>query len=166
MPNLELAKQVARELEKDCRLTPEDLAAMLGAEAAAVAATIRELEQQGIIVRYSAKVDWQKLDEHEKVYAMIEVSITPEREHGFDKIANQVARFSEVHSLYLLSGGFDFMVVIEGRAMRDIAFFVAERLAVIPGVRSTCTHFLLRSYKRDGDILFDKPTDKRLGVTP
>ncbi len=166
MPNTELAKQIARELEKDCRLSAAELAAILGTEAAAIEATIAELERQGIIVRYAAKVDWQKLDENEKVYAMIEVSVTPEREHGFDKIASQIARFSEVHSLYLLSGGFDFMVVIEGRSMRDIAFFVAERLAPISGVRSTCTHFLLRSYKRDGDILFDKPTDRRLGVTP
>lgn len=162
----ELAKQIARELERDCRLTTDELATMLGTDAAEVAATIDELAKGGVIVRYSAKIDWQRLDETDKVYAMIEVSVTPERGHGFDKIAGQIARFDEVHSLYLLSGGYDFMVVLEGNSMRDIAFFVAERLAVIPGVRSTCTHFLLRTYKLDGDILIDRPTDRRLEVSP
>lgn len=166
MQDHDLAKQIASVLEQDCRLSPGEVARMLGADEGEVEELIRDMEEQKIIVRYGAKINWQKLDETDKVFAMIEVSVTPERDYGFDKVAARIARFPEVHSLYLLSGDHDFDVVIEGQSMRDIAFFVAERLAVIPGVRSTCTHFVLRTYKRDGDLLIAPPEDRRLAVSP
>ena len=166
MRDVELAKGVAELLERDCRLTPAEIATMLAEHEAAVAATIEELEREGVIMRYSAKVNWQKLDENAKLFAMIEVSVTPERDYGFDKIAARIAKFPEVHSLYLMSGGYDFEVVIEGKSMRDIALFVAERVSPLPGVRSTCTHFVLRLYKRDGDMLISEPASERLAVSP
>jgi DNA-binding Lrp family transcriptional regulator len=166
MDSRELAKKIAYALEDDCRLTPAEIAAAVESDEPTVRAAVEDMERSGVIVRYAAKVDWQKLDEAEKVYAIIEVSMTPERDFGFDKMASRIARFSEVHSLYLLSGDYDFEVVLEGRSMRDIALFVAERLAPLPGVRSTCTHFVLRSYKRDGDILIGEQGDRRLAVSP
>jgi len=166
MDSHELRKSVALLLERDCRLGAAAMASMLGVSEAEVAAAIAEMEASGVIVRYSAKVDWQKLDRDAKVFATIAVSVTPERDYGFDKIAAHISRFPEVHSMYLISGSHDLDVVIEGTSMRDIALFVAERLAPLPGVRSTNTHFVLKTYKRDGDILIDAPEDRRLAVSP
>lgn len=162
----DFAIQVAEILEGNCRLSAADIAAMLDTDEERVRTTIEELEREHIIVRYSAKVDWQKLDEDRKVFANIAVSVTPERDYGFDKVAARIARYPEVHSLYLLSGGHDLEVVIEGESMRQIALFVAERLAPLPGVRSTSTHFVLRVYKRDGDIYIGEDQDRRLAVSP
>ncbi len=161
-----LASRIAEVLEQDCRLSPREIAAMLDTDETTVAALVDEMHEQGIIVRYSAKIDWQRLDENLKVYANIAVSVTPERDYGFDKVAARIAKYPEVHSLYLLSGSHDLEVVIEGRSMRDSALFVAERLAPIPGVNSTNTHFVLRTYKRDGDIYIGERKDARLAVSP
>lgn len=161
-----LRVDIARILEADCRLSPEEIGRMLAVSADVVAREIAEMEASGAIVRYSARINWDKLDGPEQVFAFIGVQATPEREVGFDGIARRLVHFPEVHSLYLISGAQDFDVVLQGNSMRDIAHFVARRLAVIPGVRSTATQFVLQTYKRDGDVLMDAEKPDRLSVTP
>lgn len=157
---------IARLLEENALLTAGNISAALGLEEAEVSEAIAEMEAEGVIVRYTTRINWDKLSDGEKVFANIEVTVTPERDVGFDAIAERILHFPEVHSLYLISGDHDFNVVVEGDSMREIAYFVAERLAVLPGVRSTCTHFVLKSYKKDGDILVGEPTDRRLAISP
>ena len=166
MSSDDLQFAVAEMLERDCRTTHDDLARMLGCDPAEVSRIVRELEETGVIVRYGAKINWEKLGTGHKVFASIGVQVTPEREVGFDGVAERIMHFPEVHSLYLMSGQQDLNVVIEGADMRDIAYFVAQRLAVIPGVRGTVTQFVLRTYKRDGDVLVDSDDNQRLAVTP
>jgi DNA-binding Lrp family transcriptional regulator len=161
-----LRVEIARELEKDCRTSPAELAQLLGAEEAEVAEETKAMEADGVIVRYGAKVNWEKLGGQGRVFATIAVQANPERDVGFDGIARRIMHFPEVHSLYLISGMHDFDVVIEGESMREVAYFVAQRLAVIPGVRGTATQFVLQTYKRDGDVLFEADDTERLLVTP
>ncbi len=139
-------------LEKDARLTPEMLAAMLDKEVGDVKAMIDEYEKNGTIVGYNALIDWEKTD-REYVTALIELKITPQRDLGFDRVAERIYNYNEVQSLYLMSGGFDLCVVIEGKTMREVALFVAEKLAPMESVISTATHFVLRKYKDKGLIM-------------
>ena len=139
-------------LEKDARLTPEMLAAMLDKEVGDVKAMIDEYEKNGTIVGYNALIDWEKTD-REYVTALIELKITPQRDLGFDRVAARIYNYNEVQSLYLMSGGFDLCVVIEGKTMREVALFVAEKLAPMESVISTATHFVLRKYKDKGLIM-------------
>ena len=139
-------------LEKDARLTPEMLAAMLDKEVGDVKAMIDEYEKNGTIVGYNALIDWEKTD-REYVTALIELKITPQRDLGFDRVAERIYNYNEVQSLYLMSGGFDLCVVIEGKTMREFALFVAEKLAPMESVISTATHFVLRKYKDKGLIM-------------
>ena len=139
-------------LEKDARLTPEMLAAMLEKEVGDVKAMIDAYEKNGTIVGYNALIDWEKTD-REYVTALIELKITPQRDLGFDRVAERIYNYNEVQSLYLMSGGFDLCVVIEGKTMREVALFVAEKLAPMESVISTATHFVLRKYKDKGLIM-------------
>ena len=139
-------------LEKDARLTPEMLAAMLDKEVGDVRAMIDEYEKNGTIVGYNALIDWEKTN-REYVTALIELKITPQRDLGFDRVAERIYNYNEVQSLYLMSGGFDLCVVIEGKTMREVALFVAEKLAPMESVISTATHFVLRKYKDKGLIM-------------
>ena len=139
-------------LEKDARLTPEMLAAMLDKEVGDDKAMIDEYEKNGTIVGYNALIDWEKTD-REYVTALIELKITPQRDLGFDRVAERIYNYNEVQSLYLMSGGFDLCVVIEGKTMREVALFVAEKLAPMESVISTATHFVLRKYKDKGLIM-------------
>ena len=139
-------------LEKDARLTPEMLAAMLDKEVGDVKAMIDEYEKNGTIVGYNALIDWEKTD-REYVTALIELKITPQRDLGFDRVAERIYNYNEVQSLYLMSGGFDLCVVIEGKTMREVSLFVAEKLAPMESVISTATHFVLRKYKDKGLIM-------------
>ena len=139
-------------LEKDARLTPEMLAAMLDKEVGDVRAMIDEYEKNGTIVGYNALIDWEKTD-REYVTALIELKITPQRDLGFDRVAERIYNYNEVQSLYLMSGGFDLCVVIEGKTMLEVALFVAEKLAPMESVISTATHFVLRKYKDKGLIM-------------
>lgn len=136
-------------LEKDARATPEMIAAMLSKEVGVVRDEIARCEADGTIVGYNTIVDWEKTD-REYVTALIELKITPQRELGFDRVAERIYNYPEVQSLYLMSGGFDLCVVIEGKTMREVAFFVAEKLAPMESVVSTSTHFVLRKYKDKG----------------
>ncbi|MBR5528567.1 MAG: Lrp/AsnC family transcriptional regulator [Clostridia bacterium] len=147
-------------LENDGRLTPKELAVMLEKETGDIKAEISELEARGVILGYKAIVDWDKTDK-EAVTALIEIKVIPQRDRGFDEIATKICRYPEVKSAYLMSGGFDIAVTIEGRTMREVALFVAEKLALIESVTSTATHFILRRYKDNGVVYKIPETDLR-----
>ena len=143
-------------LEKDCRATPEQLAAMLGRETEDVKAEIAALEKDEVILGYNAMIDWDRTGE-ELVTALIEVRVTPQRGDGFDRIAERVYQFEEVESMYLMSGAYDFVVTITGRTLKDVATFVSARLSTIEGVTGTATHFILKKYKEKGVTFETQP---------
>lgn len=157
-------EKILKVLENDSRLSCEKIATMLGLSSSEVAERIKRLEDDGAIIKYKTIIDWEKTKE-EKVYAFIDVKVTPERDKGFDAIAKRICQYPEVHSLYLMSGAYDFSVVVEGKSMKEIAYFVAEKLAIIENVQSTTTHFLLKKYKVDG-IMLEKEGDKRIQIMP
>ena len=138
-------------LENDARLTPEELALMCEKEVGDIKKEISKLESDGVILGYKTIVDWDKTDK-EYVSALIELKVIPQRERGFDYIAEKLVRYPEVQSVYLMSGGFDLAVLLEGKTMREVALFVAEKLAPLESVTSTATHFVLRRYKDKGVI--------------
>ncbi|WP_027717974.1 Lrp/AsnC family transcriptional regulator [Desulfovirgula thermocuniculi] len=152
-------------LENDARLTPEEIAPMLGAGVEEVRRAIKELEENKTILKYITLVNWEKAGE-EKVSALIEVRLTPQRDVGFDGLARRICRFPEVRSVRLMSGAYDLAVFVEGRSLREVSNFVATKLATIEGVVSTTTHFVLKTYKQDGVIIEDGEEDRRLMVTP
>jgi len=157
-------KDILEILEQDARTTPEQIAERTGLSKRKVSRIVRALEAGGVIRKYKAVVNWERAGA-ERVYAFIEVRVTPERGRGFDSVAERILRFPEVHSLYLMSGAYDLHVVVAGANMREVAFFVAEKLAIIEGVQSTATHFLLRRYKVDGDTLEQPERAERLPVS-
>ncbi len=156
----ELQTKILSLLEDDARLTPEQLAAMCACEAGEVARIIAECEEKGIIVGYQTQIDWDKT-EREYVSAIIELKITPQSGRGFDHMAERIYHFPEVKSLYLMSGTFDLALIIEGRTMKEVAYFVARRLATLEDVTSTSTHFLLRKYKDKGIVYGPAVVDER-----
>ena len=160
-----LEADILKILEEDCRYSPSKIAVMLDTSEAEVSAAIKNMEESGVIVKYTAIVNGEALSE-EIVQALIEVRVTPQKVNGFDAIAEEIYRFDEVQSLYLMSGGYDLAVFIEGRSLRDVSRFVAERLSTIDGILSTATHFILKKYKIEGTIA-DRPDDSlRLSVQP
>jgi transcriptional regulator, asnC family len=160
-----LEADILKILEEDCRYSPSKIAVMLDTSEAEVSAAIENMEESGVIVKYTAIVNGEVLSE-EIVQALIEVRVTPQKVNGFDAIAEEIYRFDEVQSLYLMSGGYDLAVFIEGRSLRDVSRFVAERLSTIDGILSTATHFILKKYKIEGTIA-DRPDDSmRLSVQP
>ena len=152
-------------LTGDARTSVAQMATMLGVSQAEVAETIERLEKQRIIIKYPALINWEKVD-IEQVEALIEVRITPMRDRGFDAVAEQIYRFDEVSSVYLMSGGYDLMVMLKARTLKQLALFVAEKLSTIEGVMSTATHFVLKKYKNEGVIMDEMAGDERLQVTP
>lgn len=147
-------------LEKNGRRTPAEIAAMTGRDEAAVAAEIAEYEKNHVIAAYTALINWEMTDV-EHLTALIEIKVTPQRDRGFDKVAERIYNFPEVKACYLMSGGYDLTVVIEGKTMKEVALFVAEKLAPIPDVNSTATHFVLRKYKDKGIVFGFEPEDDR-----
>ncbi len=143
----------------------DDIARMLGITPAEVDQRIREYEQRGIIRAYQAILNEEQIDP-EKVTAVIEVKVTPQREGGFDTIAQRLSRFPEVRSAYLMSGTYDILLFVEGRNLREVAAFVSERLSPLEGVLSTSTHFMLKTYKRFGVMMHQETSDERLSVSP
>ena len=133
-------------LEEDCTLTHEQLAAMADMTVEEVKAAVKKYEEEKVILGYQAIVDWNTTD-REDVTALIEVKVIPQREEGFDRIAERIYQYDEVEALYLMSGAFDFTVIISGRTLREVASFVSDRLAPLEGVTSTATHFILKKYK-------------------
>ncbi|NLO83020.1 MAG: Lrp/AsnC family transcriptional regulator [Clostridiales bacterium] len=152
-------------LSEDSRRTPEEIAVMLDADVDDVRQKIKELEEKKAIVKYNTIVNWDKV-QREYVTAFIEVKVTPQRDLGFDAIAERIYKFPEVKSVYLMSGDFDLAVMVEGRSMKEVAFFVAEKLAVLDSVVSTTTHFVLKKYKTDGVILEGDEKDYRQVIVP
>lgn len=152
-------------LTEDARTPVERIAIMTGKTSEEIAETIHRLEEQKIILKYPAMINWEKVDVDE-VEALIEVRVTPQRDEGFDAIAEKIYRFEEVSSVYLMSGGYDLMVMLKARTLKQLALFVAEKLSTIENVLSTATHFVLKKYKQQGVITDETPEDLRLKVTP
>jgi DNA-binding Lrp family transcriptional regulator len=147
-------------LEEDATLTNKELALMLSKEEGDIAKMIKELEEAGVILGRRTVIDWEKVDK-EHLTALIEVKVLPQRDDGFDKIAERISQNPEIKSLHLMSGGFDFAVMIEGKTMKEIAFFVARKLATIDAVTATATHFVLKTYKDEGTIYGQPKKDMR-----
>ncbi|MBR3624253.1 MAG: Lrp/AsnC family transcriptional regulator [Selenomonadaceae bacterium] len=152
-------------LEHDARRPVSELAAMLGKSEYEVEQSIKKLEKDKIILSYNALINWEKFGD-DTVTAIIEINLTPEREVGFDAIAERIYRFDEVRTVYLMSGSFDLLVIIEGQSLKEVANFVATRLSTIEGVTATRSHFMLKPYKKDGVLMTDKERDRRLVVSP
>ena len=160
-----LRSKILEILENDARISPSDIAVMVGESEKKVNEEIHKMEQEGVILGYRTMVNPERAEE-EKVSCLIEVSVQPERGHGFDKIAERIYRYPQVKSVYLVSGRYDLLVMVEGQNMRDIADFVIEKLSVLPNVRSQSSHFLLKKYKEMGTILVAHPARERIPVTP
>ena len=152
--------KILKLLEDDATLTPEQIAVMLSKEVGDIKKAIEKYEKNGVILGYKAIIDWDKTD-REYVSALIEVKVTPQRDRGFDRIAEKIYNYPEVQSLYLMSGGFDFALIIEGKTMKEVAYFVAQKLAPIEFVTSTATHFVLKKYKDKGVVYGNTEIDER-----
>src|SRR5229473_726553 len=152
-------------LRENASLNPSQLAAMLNLPAAEVATKIKAYESDHIVLGYRAILNEEKLG-IEMVRAVIEVKITPERGGGFDRLAERIAKYTEVNSCYLMSGGYDLLVVVEGKNLREVASFVSEKLATVQGVISTSTHFMLKPYKEQGVLMSREAQDQRLAIAP
>ena len=151
-----MRERILAVIEKNSKISVKELADLLGENEAAVAAEI---------AGYHTLINWDNTDE-EKVIALIEVKVTPQRDMGFDKIAERIYQYSEVKAVYLMSGGYDFTVMLEAKTMRAVAQFVAEKLSTIDSVLSTATHFVLKKYKDHGTVLCEGPQDERMLIVP
>lgn len=158
-------KEILEILQNNCRVSVEQIATMVGLDVEEVRAKIKDMEENKIIIKYHTLVNWEKTGE-ELVQALIEVNVIPKRGQGFDAVAERIYRFPEVRSVYLMSGRYDITVMVEGKTMKEVALFVATKLATLEDVQSTATHFVLKKYKQEGVILEDKEEDKRLVVSP
>ena len=152
-------------LQQDCRMSLEKLSVMLGQPPETVAEMIDNMEKSGVILRYSPVINWDKTD-RERVEAMIEVRVTPQRGEGFDAIAKRIYRFDEVKTVYLMSGAYDLLLLVEAHTLKELGYFVSTKLSVLDNVTGTATHFVLKRYKSDGVIFEGDPQDKRLAVNP
>ncbi|HWT27836.1 MAG TPA: Lrp/AsnC family transcriptional regulator [Mobilitalea sp.] len=160
-----MREQVLAAIDKNSKLSAADLAVMLGTTEEEISSIIKQLEDETIICGYPTLINWDKVH-CERVTALIEVKVTPQRGLGFDKIAERIYQFDEVQSVYLMSGGFDLTVIIEGRTMREVATFVSEKLAPMDAILSTATHFVLKKYKEHGLPLVQTKHDERMLITP
>jgi len=160
-----LKAQILEILSEDCRTPLERIAVMTGAEMEKVAQAIDELERDRVILQYSPVINWDRTD-RERVEAMIEVRVTPQRDMGFDAIAGRIYRFQEVKSVFLMSGSYDLLVLVEARTLKELALFVSEKLSPLESVTGTSTSFVLKRYKQDGVIFVGESTDKRLAGPP
>ncbi|MCS6831153.1 MAG: Lrp/AsnC family transcriptional regulator [Armatimonadota bacterium] len=161
----EKQKALLEILEQDARTTPEQVASMLGVDIEQVQRTIQQMESAGVIRRYKTVIDWDRFGE-ERVFAFIDVKVSPAREVGFDDVAERIYRFPQVHAVYLVSGDHDLRVIVSGRTMKEVAAFVAERLAPLDRVQATYTQFVLKRYKEDGEVYAETEPDRRLVMAP
>lgn len=152
-------------IEKNSRIDLKELAIMLGVDEAAVLNELERMEAEHVICGYHAIIDWDKVG-IDKVTAMIEVRVTPQRGMGFDKVAERIYNYPEVNSVYLISGGFDFMVTLEGKTLRDVAQFVSDKLSALDSVLSTKTNFILKKYKDHGTVIAEQTKDERIQMIP
>ncbi len=153
-------EKILKILEDDATLTPEQLSVMLDKEVGDIKQMIEKYEKDGVIVGYKTLIDWEKTN-REYVTALIEVKVVPQPDRGFDKVAEKIYHYPEVKSLYLMSGAYDFCVILEGRTMKEVAYFVAHKLSPLEFVTGTATHFVLRKYKNDGAIYGGQEVDLR-----
>ena len=160
-----MEKDVLTILQADSRVSHARLAAMLGVEEAAAAATVKKLEEEGVIVKYTAIVNGEELEE-QAVEALIEVKVTPQRGAGFDAIAQEIATHEEVKNLYLMSGGYDLAVIVEGKSLKSVSRFVSERISTYDSVLSTATHFILKKYKVEGALIKKGAENERISIQP
>ena len=159
-------EEILNLLRENARLSVEDIAAMTRNTPEEVKEVIKTLEDSGVIMKYATIVNPEKdSDAKDKVIAEIEIQVTPQREHGFDAIADRIYRFPQVKSLYLMSGGYDLKVIIEGDSLKEVAFFVSSKLSTLEVVRSTKTHFILKTYKENDIVYVQDDKDRREGVT-
>jgi len=158
-------EELLRIIEKNSRIDLKELAVMVGVSEIDAVNALEEMKKDGIICAYHTLINWEKTS-IEKVTALIEVRVTPQRGQGFDSIAERIYNYPEVRSLYLLSGGFDLMVILEGKTLREVSSFVSDKLSTLDTVLSTSTHFILKKYKDHGTILNDKKDDEREMITP
>jgi len=160
-----MIKEILKILENDARTTTRQISAMIDTPAAEVTKAIKQAEKDRAILKYKTIINWEKVEE-EQVWALIEVKITPQKDVGFDAIAEHIYRFPETRSVYLVSGTYDLAIFVKGKNMQEIASFVSEKLAPLETVQGTCTHFLLKRYKEDGEILEPVKEVKRLPIMP
>lgn len=153
-------------LEKDARVTPDEIAKMTGKKSADVRSKIKKYEKDGVILKYKTVINRVLASDEEcRVRALIEVNIIPQKDAGFDRIAERIYSFPEVSSCYLISGTYDLLVVVEGRDIQAVSNFIAEKLSCLENIRGTVTHFLLKKYKEDGVILKHKEENKRIAIS-
>ena len=157
--------EVLQVLQQDCRIPLEKISVMVGQPMETVAEAIDEMEKSGVILRYTPVINWDRVGK-ERVEGMIEVRTTPQRDQGFDAIAKRIYRFDEVKSVYLMSGAYDLLLLVEAPTLKELALFVSSKLSVLENVVGTATHFVLKCYKNEGIIYEDEPKDRRLAVNP
>jgi DNA-binding Lrp family transcriptional regulator len=160
-----MLQDILKILEKDARTSTRQIATITGRPEEEIAAEIQKAEREQIILKYKAIVNWDKIED-EHVFALIEVKIAPQRDVGFDSIAERIYRFPQAHTVYLVSGTYDLMVIVTGKTIQEIANFVSQKLAPVEGVQSTVTHFMLKKYKEDGEVLGSREEIKRQPLLP
>ncbi len=160
-----MREELLKIIEKNSRIDLKELAVILGVEEIDIANELAAMEKEGIICGYHTLINWEKTS-LEKVNALIEVRITPQRGQGFDSIAERIYKYPEVHAVYLISGGYDLLVSLDGKSLKEVSNFVSDKLSTLDGVLSTATHFILKKYKDHGTILSKKNEDERELITP
>lgn len=160
-----MREQILTFLEKNSRIDLKELAVLLGSDEITIANEIAKMEQEKVICGYHTLIDWDKTST-EKITALIEVRVTPQRGQGFDSIAERIFNYPEVRSVYLISGAYDLMVILEGKTLKEVSGFVSDKLSTLDTVLSTATHFVLKKYKDHGTIFDKKIKDERMLVTP
>ncbi len=162
---MKMEEELLAIIEKNSRIDLKELAVILGVAEIDVVNTLQKLEEEGVVCGYHTMINWEKTS-IEKVTALIEVRVTPQRGQGFDNIAERIYKYPEVQSVYLISGGYDLLVTLEGKTLREVSSFVSDKLSTLDTVLSTATHFILKKYKDHGTILGVKAEDEREIVTP
>lgn len=160
-----MREQILSIIEKNSRIDLKELAVILGIDEIDVVNELQAMEEEGVICGYHTLIDWEKTS-IEKISALIEVRVTPQRGHGFDNIAERIYKYPEVNAVYLMSGGYDLMVILEGKTLKDVSSFVSDKLSPEESILSTATHFILKKYKDHGTVLAKRPADERMKITP
>ena len=161
----DIRKQILVYMEKNSRVNLGELAILLGYEEAEIANEIADMEKEGIICGYHTLIDWDKAGD-DRINALIEVRVTPQRERGFEKTAERICNYPEVSAVYLISGAYDFLITLEGKTLLEVSRFVSEKLAPIEGIAGTATHFILKKYKDHGTTMIKKAKSERMAVMP
>lgn len=160
-----MRREILKYLERNSKINLQELAVLLGSDEVMIANEIAQMEKEKIICGYHTLIDWEKTGE-EQVVALIEVKVTPQRNQGFDRIAERIYNYPEVNAVYLISGGYDFLVTLKARTLKEVSEFVSGKLAPLDAVLSTATHFVLKKYKDHGAVLVAKTESERMLVTP